>query len=557
MSTYEYRFRPPKMTPESRGGAKPNHRLGIEDGMVVERDVRVETRFGDGVYLDVYRPSSDEPAPVLVSWMPYGKHNPLPIQKIFPDSGVKDEWTSKHTAFESPDPVYWTQHGYAIVLIDLPGTWNSEGRATYCSPEEALAYYDLIEWAGVQPWSSGKVGLSGVSYLTTSQWFVAALKPPHLAAINPFEGWNDTYREVVRHGGIPSSWFWPYLWDRWGASRTEIEDLEAETAEHPFFDDFWRSKAAKLDEIETPAYVVASWTDQGLHTRGTLEGFKQISSRQKWLEVHGQKKWAYYYDPDSVERQRTFFDHFLKGADNELSSWPPVRVEVRSRIGESEIRTDQQWPLPETDYRFLYLDAAQGSLNWGPAAEVSTVAYDGAGSGPGSHRAEFEVVFDEATELVGHMKATLHMSAEKTTEMDVFVSVWKFDAAGQVVTFPFYGNFVDGPVALGWIRSSHRELDQEKSTPFQPVLAHQRLLDLEPDKPTRLEIEVLPSGTSFAAGDRLRLIIQGTDLNRYPKPKVFARHEDTVNEGMHVLHTGGQYDSHLLIPMVTRRSGDL
>ena len=178
------------------------------------------------------------------------------------------------------------------------------------------------------------------------------------------------------------------------------------------------------------------------------------------------------------------------------------------------------------------------------------MAYDGAGSGPGAHRAEFEATFDEATELVGHMKASLHMSAE-SDDMDIFVSLWKFDAAGNVVTFPYYGNFEDGPVAVGWLRASHRELDGERSTPYQPVLAHQRLLSLPPGEPTRLEIEILPSGTAFAAGDRLRLLIQGTDANRYPKPVVFARHEDTVNQGLHVVHTGGAYDSYLLVPVVT------
>ncbi|WP_345427022.1 CocE/NonD family hydrolase [Pseudonocardia xishanensis] len=517
--------------------------------MIIERDVRVETRYGDGVYLDVFRPDSDRPAPVLLSWMPYGKHNPLPIQRIFPDSGVRDEWTSRHTAFECPDPVYWTRHGYAVVLVDLPGTWNSEGRATYCSPEEAEAFYDLIEWAGTESWSNGKVGLSGVSYLTVMQWRVAELDPPHLAAINPYEGWTDTYREVVRHGGIPSSWFWPYLWDRWGASRTEIEDLEAETAEHPFYDDFWRSKTALLEKIRTPAYVVASWSDQGLHTRGTLEGYKRISSSEKWLEVHGRKKWAYYYDPESVERQRTFFDRYLKGVDNDLSSWPRVRLEVRRGLDDGDVRAESEWPVPGTDYRRLHLDATRSTLSWETPAEEGVVTYDGAGSGPGAHRAVFDLTFEETTELVGHMSATLHMSAD-TEDMDVFVSLWKIDAGGRPITFSHYGNFEDGPVALGWLRASHRELDHERSTPHQPVLAHRRALTLKPGEPTRLDIEVLPSATTFAPGERLRLVVQGTDANHYPKPKVYARHEETLNEGDHVIHTGGEHDSYLLVPVL-------
>jgi uncharacterized protein len=92
-----------------------------------------------------------------------------PIGKLFPKSGVLPEHTSDYTAFEAPDPMYWTRHGYAIIVADCPGTWYGDGKVTYTSPEEAELFYDLIEWAGVQEWSSGLVGLSGVSYLAVMQ----------------------------------------------------------------------------------------------------------------------------------------------------------------------------------------------------------------------------------------------------------------------------------------------------------------------------------------------------------------------------------------------------
>ena len=69
----------------------------------------------------------------------------------------------------------------------------------------------------------------------------------------------------------------------------EIEDLETEVQIHPFFDTFWESKRAQLHKITCPAYVIASWQDQGLHIRGTLEGWKKIHSKEKWLECHGRK----------------------------------------------------------------------------------------------------------------------------------------------------------------------------------------------------------------------------------------------------------------------------
>jgi len=108
----------------------------------------------------------------------------------------------------------------------------------------------------------------------------------------------------------------------------------------------------------------------------------------------------------------------------------------------------------------------------------------------------------------------------------------------------------DGPVALGWLRVSHRELDKERTTSWQPVLAHRRELKLAPGEIVRADIEIWPSGTRFEAGESLRLVVQGRDIYDYPKPSVYARHEETVNAGNHVLHTGGRYDARLLVPVV-------
>ena len=148
------------------------------------------------------------------------------------------------------------------------------------------------------------------------------------------------------------------------------------------------------------------------------------------------------------------------------------------------------------------------------------------------------------------MTAALYVSAEVSEDMDVFVALFKLDAAGRQVGFPYYGQFEDGPVAVGWQRASHRELDAERSSDHLPVLAHQRALPLTPGEPTRLDIEAWPSGTRFEAGEKLLLVVQGSDVMRYPKPLTYARHEETVNVGRHVVHTGGRFDSHLLVPVL-------
>lgn len=538
--SFEYRYRPPHTAPEERGGTPPQYERQVLDGILYEKDVAVTLPDGVTIHVDVFRPETGQAAP-LIAWGPYGKHGHTRYSVNFPNAGVDDDKLSQFTAFEAPDPMQWVPHGYAIINPDPRGTWYSEGRATYLSPEEAEDFAALIEWAGTQPWSNGKVGLSGVSYLTSSQWRVAELNPPHLAAINPWEGWSDTYREVVRHGGIPETSFWSYLPGRWGHSVTEVEDLPRETREREFLDEYWESKRSQLERIKVPAFVCASWTDQALHTRGTLEGFRRISSPEKWLYVHGRKKWAHYYEPRAVELQRAFFDHYLHGKDTGLSDWPRVRYELREKYYEGAELPAKEWPIEGTEYRELFLAPDRLSAEPGKAA---TVSYDPTKD----ERAVFDHVFDAATDVVGHMALRLWVSIEAGDDMDIFVAVQKLDRDGNVVPFAYYAQFEDGPVALGWLRVSHRELDPDKSLPYLPVLAHRRELRLTAGEVVPVDIEIWPSGTHFDAGEGMRLVIAGKDIYDYPKPSVYARHEDLRNEGRQTLYMGGDHPARLLIP---------
>jgi len=139
------------------------------------------------------------------------------------------------------------------------------------------------------------VALSRVSYLAMSQWRVAPLKPPHLKAIIPWEGVSDLYPEFAFQGGIPETGFIPIWWkNRMVRGRNKrfplAEDFLAEVARNPLDGEFWRAKEPALEQNEAPALVCASWSDQGLHTRGSFEGFSRIASRRKWLFTHGRKK---------------------------------------------------------------------------------------------------------------------------------------------------------------------------------------------------------------------------------------------------------------------------
>ncbi len=518
----------------------------IEHGVLIQRNVGVLLRDGVRIYVDIYRPPAAESAlPVLLGWSPYGKHG-LSNRVFWPASGVDPQWLSPLTAFEAPDPVFWCQRGYAVVFADPRGAWQSEGELHHNGLVEAQDCCDTIEWLGAQGWSNGKVGMTGVSYLAAIQYYAAALRPPALAAINPWEGFSDWYREFATHGGIPETGFVPRASDNIRFSLTRTEDTWANVQAHPLWDAYWKSKEVDLEAIRAPAYVVASWSDQGLHTRGTLEAFKRISSPRKWLEVHGQKKWAHYYRAASRRRRVEFFDHFLQQRNTQLAAWPRVRLEIRERAGVAVERAESEWPLARTEYRKLWLEASSATLSDEPGRAEGEIRYDAR-----EGRAVLDYRFRQDTELTGHMKLRLWLEAEGAVDADVFVAIEKLDLAGIPVGLTFYAFYDNGPVALGWLRASHRALDRSRSTAHQPVHPHDREEPLPPGEAVALEIEIWPSATLFRVGESLRLIVQGSDIHTDALPHLpFARHQRTRNAGTHVLRTGGRYDSHLLVPVI-------
>lgn len=519
-----------------------------EDGLLIERNVEVPMRDGIRILVDIYRPASapDADLPILLGWSPYGKHGLSAT--LWPPSGVKAGWMSRFTAFEAPDPAFWCANGYAVVFTDPRGAWLSEGDLRHNGIGEGEDCYDCIEWLAALPWTNGKVGMTGVSYLAAIQYLAASLKPPHLAAINPWEGFSDWYREFAYHGGIRETGFVPRGSDNLRFSLNRTENTDANVRAHPLYDAYWQSKEIDLAAIETPAFVVASWSDQGLHTRGTIEAWRAMASPRKWLEVHGQKKWAHYYQPSSRARQEAFFDHFLKGMETGVEAWPPVAIEVRESASASATRAEREWPLARTEYRKLFLDASAGTLRPDRPERSGSVRYDPLDE---AGEAVFDHRFETETELTGYMKLKLWVEAEGADDMDLFVAIQKLDRDGNGVGFIFYAFYDNGPVALGWLRASHRALDEARSTPWQPVHSHRKESRLGPGEIVPVDIEIWPSSTLFRAGESVRVVVKGMDIYRDALPNLpFARHEDLRNAGTHIIHAGGEYDSHLLIPAV-------
>lgn len=525
---------------------RADHDRRTERGLVIERNCRIPLRDGVELLCDLYRPENTlSDVPVLLAWGPYGKHA-LTNRVFWPRSGVDPDWLSDLTAFEAPDPVWWGRQGYAVAVVDPRGAWLSQGDFHHNGIQEAEDCADAIEWLGCLPWSNGRVGMTGVSYLAGIQYLVAPLRPGALAALNPWEGFSDWYREFVYHGGILETSFLPRACDniQWSLNRTE--DTWANIVAHPLIDDYWRSKEFDLEAIRQPAYVVASWSDQGLHLRGTIEAWQRMASTEKWLEIHGQKKWAHYYRPESRKRQQAFFDHYLRDRPTALPSWPPVRIEVRERHGIAEERAERAWPPARTDYRRLVLDAARGLLVDGApaAAEARYPAGEGC--------ATFDLQFDADTEITGNASLRLWVEAEGSDDLDLFVALQKIGASGEHVGFTFYAFYENGPIALGWQRVSHRALDPARSRPERPVHPHTHEDRLRPGECVPVDIEIWPFSVRFAAGETLRLIVAGADIYRKEEGVMlpFPMHEQTRNRGVHIIRTGGAFDSSILLPFL-------
>ncbi|RSL41330.1 hypothetical protein CEP54_015856 [Fusarium duplospermum] len=442
---------------------------------VYEQNATIRLQSSDGlVRCNVYRPKSTEKGekvPVLVTYGPYGKDTFYGdfYAKSFDE--VNPEHKSVHSAWETPDPGFWTNQGYAVVRADERGIGQSRGFLDTMSRGTSDAFFEVIEWCAVQPWSSGKVGLLGISYYAGSQWRVAARKPKGLAAIIPWEGMSDYYRDRCRHGGILSNNFIKFWWNRqvvanqYGRPRDEEIVLDAKTggqgpkrpksspesiegnlsAEeraqnrqdqtidnrlYRFRDDeYYASKEYDMGDIEVPLLSVANWGGILLHLRGNIEGFCHAGSSQKWLRIiTGRHDLPFYYK-EEVEIQRSFLDAFLKGQDE--AGWTTgkvPRVDMVLRKGDvgfnDEVaertyprRTENEWPISRTQWKKWYLTPNKTLT---PDLEVVKAArnrrvklsYEALGTLENPQLIQFTTdPFEHETEITGNIVAHLVVSA--------------------------------------------------------------------------------------------------------------------------------------------------
>ncbi len=515
----------------------------------VLHDLPVVVRDGATLRVNVVVPPGTGRCPVLLSAHPYGKDN-LPerrgrgyrvslLYRVLRQTGPVR--FSSLTGWEAPDPAWWAAHGYAVVNCDLRGAGTSGGVASFFSDQEGEDVYDLIEWAAAQPWSSGAVGMLGVSYLAIAQWKAAALRLPSLKAICPWEGFTDAYRDLLRPGGIREDGF-ARLWSRSLRRVRQREDLIAQQRRHPLRDAWWRGLVPALDNITVPALICGSFSDNNLHSRGSFRGWEGIASADRFLYTHRGGKWATFYSPDARAAQLRFFDRYLRG--HAVPAPPRVRLEVReSRDVITSVREEASWPLERTTWRPLYLTAA--GLATAPPSAVGQITFDLRSRG-----ACWDWAITADTEITGPMALRLWVEAHDADDLDLFAGVEKWRGHTYI---PFEGSYGFGRdrITTGWLKASLRALDAQDSRPFDPRPTFSHRQPLAPGQVVPVDIALGPSATFFKAGETLRLVVAGRWLwPRNPLTGQFPAAYQTGPHGRCTLHWGPQHQARLLVPII-------
>lgn len=515
-----------------------------------EIDVEIPMRDGVALRANVFRPEDDGRYPAIMTLGPYPKdlHFADWDQRGF-YAGIEEHGPRMH--WETVNPDWWVPHGYAVIRVDTRGTGKSPGRPSLLSMREAQDFHDAIEWAAGQPYCNGKVAVMGISYFAMNAWRVGSLNPPHLAAVVPWEGALDLYRDANRHGGIASNTFT----SGWSANveqyTHESADPATAAAARELIDPRVVENHPDVAGMRVPLFSAANWGGAGLHLRGNLEGYMAAGSPHKQLRIHVGDHVSPFYSLEGRLEQLRFLEHWLKGVDTGITREPPIKLAVR-RGGERHTwRYEYEWPLARTEWTPYALDAEGGTLSTRAPGKSASASYDASGE-TGPDRVCFRSdAFESETEFTGPIKLRLWVSCE-VGDADLMVRIRHLDASGDEIRYP--GALPpDISAAYGWLRVSHRKLDPERSTAWRPYLAHDEIQKTAPDEIVPVEVEILPACVVLEPGQQLELEVAAQDDPNLA-PFTHTDENDRIQTGRVTLHTGGPHDSHLLLPRIPARA---
>ena len=536
------------------------------------REVKIRVHDGVEIAVALYMPDGDGPFPVVLGGAPYRyDNNSLPASPQF--------------LWRETGPIgLYVARGYVYAHMDARGCGKSGGEFRFLDRNEQKDLYDVVEWLGRQPWSSGKVGGIGQSYFCMLQWWMAIQRPPSLACIAAFDGLNDPYRASVYQGGMLSDFFGSYWWNQnriinrhpanGEFSREQPYDLNLHLQQHPTYDEFWRERCAAehLHQIEVPLYSVGVWGKVDLHTRGNIDGFRRAGGPKKLKMIGPVNAFVANREFNSEGLHEKlllpFYDHYLKGLQTDYLERPEVEYFVR---GAEAVRTSQTWPPSGVRYVAWNLSAEKTdsvtSLNDGRLAREASAgekqtsyAYPNpgwmigvVGFGPNNQPDPARRVLTFTTapleqdlEIAGPIKLVLYASSTRD-DMDFFVKL--SEQMPQAAEERGKGlNPASFWITKGWLRASHRALDATKSTEMEPYYTHTDPSPIEPGKIYRFDISIEPMAHRFKTGSRVRLeIVNGDSV----VTDVLWSHYYAPNKiGTDTIYHSAEYPSALTLPVM-------
>lgn len=510
-------------------------------GIRSETDQRLAMRDGIHLALDVFRPAGHpgDRFPALVGFSPYTRQlqsTDVPIGQN--EGGIKE---------------FWVPRGYAVVYVDVRGSNDSEGGWDMFGPTERADFAEVIEWVAAQEWCSGNVGMTGASYYGRTQLMAAEEHPPSLKAVFAYDAATDAYRDTFFHGGIPSEG----MQRRWMASvrmlnlRSGRLGDEATLVEkgniiqsqrYPLDCEFYQERSTwpRLDSIDIPVYFGCRWNFYNLHLRGAFSGWQGTGDIPKRMLIGPDPEPARPVAEYHQEALR-WYDHWLKGMDTGVMDGPPIQLWIQGR---EHWRGEHEWPLARTEWRELYLGGPDGGLD-------GTLEWSAGSEG----RREYHTVPDSEDWLWGRPTLT-YRTAPVEHELEITgpveLDLWLSSSAEDTdVLVKLCDEAPDGSVRTltrGWLRASHRAVDEERSRQNQPWHPHTSIDPLTPGEPAELRVEIIPTCNVFMPGHRVRLEIASCDNMALNSDDY---HRALLHPVTNTVHEGGAHASALRVPVIS------
>ena len=570
--------------------------------MIRDTDVYVPMRDGVKLCVDVYRPETEEKLPALLAFAIYNKdfQGPDMAEALPPQPAWAPLWTGP---LEAGDTHFLVSRGYVHVIGSPRGVGKSEGGGS-----REWDSYDLIEWIAKQSWCDGNVGMVGISGFGAEQFHVAKQQPPHLRAIFPFDprgaygvlgGFREEYpggvlhlfRYLVghfaamhQHRGAPAKLPEPRetYWREAMANPDyrmypNIFNLLAQKGQHmpPYFDllidpydkeDVVQRSEADLAKIKVPSYTGSGWYGYTYktHLNGAQSFFANIAAPKKLM----------FTGPAHLERPfRSFhheilkwYDHWLKGIDTGVMREPPVKFWV---MGENKWRHADDWPLPQTQWTKLYL------RNWERLSpEPFTLASVDQFTPPDA----FVQMPPSQTNVIQKLRylseplpqdvliagpGVLNLFAAIDQDDTNWIVVLK-DIGPDVSVMSVREGEREMPKTLpereitrGWLKASHRALDQKRSKPWKPwhPLTRAAQQPVVPGEINEYAIEIMATANLFRQGHRICLEITSLDLPTGVAGATNAEyvpyHICSSKTVLHKVYHDANRPSHLLLPVIS------